>query len=247
MITADRFDDHLPLTAELNLAEQADQALARLDGLASFPPDLGLFICAYVRSVAVSKIEGTQASLSDLLLFDRSRGSGHSPRRLSRVSFASLTRHEDAVLHAESCLADHFPLPFARPVEHQRSVILRVVGRRGRRARKRRIDDNPLTGAARRGGCGADPKLFGHLTQGNCQFLSSPHLLTYASKVFSRYLTATGAERSSIKGLRSRLGPRGAHEQEVHPAVVPEICSSTRAATASIKAVLHPRRTSRVS
>src|ERR1700691_2171662 len=56
----------------LVLLEQANQALGRLDGLASVLPDLDLFIYAYVRKEAVlsSQIEGTQSSLSDLLLFE---------------------------------------------------------------------------------------------------------------------------------------------------------------------------------
>ena len=43
------------------LLEQANQALGRLDGLASILPDLSLFIYTYVRKEAVlsSRIEGT--------------------------------------------------------------------------------------------------------------------------------------------------------------------------------------------
>ena len=54
-----------------NLLKQANQSLGRLDGLASVPR-LPLFIYAYVRKEAVlsSQIEGTQSSLSDLLLFE---------------------------------------------------------------------------------------------------------------------------------------------------------------------------------
>jgi len=49
------------------ILEQANQALGRLDGLASILPDLSLFIYTYVRKEAVlsSQIEGTQSSLSD--------------------------------------------------------------------------------------------------------------------------------------------------------------------------------------
>src|SRR5690242_8351120 len=52
--------------------EQANRALGRLDGLASILPDLSLFIYTYVRKEAVlsSQIEGTQSSLSDLLMFE---------------------------------------------------------------------------------------------------------------------------------------------------------------------------------
>src|SRR5256885_2302340 len=58
--------------------EQANQALGRLDGLASALPDISLFIYAYVRKEAVlsSQIEGTQSSLSDLLLFENEAGPG---------------------------------------------------------------------------------------------------------------------------------------------------------------------------
>src|SRR5450759_2227828 len=58
--------------------EQANQALGRLDGLASVLPDLSLLIHMYVRKEAVlsSQIEGTQSSLSDLLLFESEEAPG---------------------------------------------------------------------------------------------------------------------------------------------------------------------------
>lgn len=54
------------------LLESANRALGRLDGLASLFPDPDLFIYFYVRKEALlsSQIEGTQSSLSDLLLFE---------------------------------------------------------------------------------------------------------------------------------------------------------------------------------
>ena len=47
-------------------------ALGRLDGLTAVLPNPALFIYSYVRKEAVlsSQIEGTQSSLSDLLLFE---------------------------------------------------------------------------------------------------------------------------------------------------------------------------------
>jgi Fic family protein len=53
------------------LLEDANLAVGRLDGLASILPDSSFFIYLYVQKEAVlsSQIEGTQASLSDLLLF----------------------------------------------------------------------------------------------------------------------------------------------------------------------------------
>jgi len=54
------------------LTQNAMLALGRLDGLTSVLPDPAIFLYAYVRKEAVlsSQIEGTQSSLSDLLLFE---------------------------------------------------------------------------------------------------------------------------------------------------------------------------------
>jgi Fic family protein len=54
------------------LLEGANRALGRLDGLAALFPDPDLFIYFCVRKEALlsSQIEGTQSSLSDLLLFE---------------------------------------------------------------------------------------------------------------------------------------------------------------------------------
>jgi Fic family protein len=52
--------------------ENASRALGRLDGVTSILPDTPLFLYMYVRKEALlsSQIEGTQSSLSDLLLFE---------------------------------------------------------------------------------------------------------------------------------------------------------------------------------
>lgn len=52
--------------------DAANRALGRLDGVTSNLPDTPLFLYMYVRKEAVlsSQIEGTQSSLSDLLLFE---------------------------------------------------------------------------------------------------------------------------------------------------------------------------------
>lgn len=58
--------------------ERALLALGRLDGVTTLLPDPALFIYAYVRKEAVlsSQIEGTQSSLSDLLLFELDEAPG---------------------------------------------------------------------------------------------------------------------------------------------------------------------------
>jgi Fic family protein len=66
-------DPPLSLDARLqDLLEQANRALGRLDGLATLLPDRALFLYFYVRKEAVlsSQIEGTQSSMSELLLFE---------------------------------------------------------------------------------------------------------------------------------------------------------------------------------
>src|SRR3546814_224389 len=58
--------------------ERADQALGRLDGITTMLPDPETFLCQYVRKEALlsSQIEGTQSSLSDLLLFELDEAPG---------------------------------------------------------------------------------------------------------------------------------------------------------------------------
>src|SRR3990167_476970 len=54
------------------LLDQASTALGRVDGMSMLLPDPSLFLYMYIRKEAVlsSQIEGTQSSLSDLLLFE---------------------------------------------------------------------------------------------------------------------------------------------------------------------------------
>ena len=70
------------------LLEQANQAIGRLDGLASVLPDLSLLLYTYVRKEAVlsSQIEGTQSSLSDLLLYENDEAPGVPVEDVREVS-----------------------------------------------------------------------------------------------------------------------------------------------------------------
>ena len=60
------------------LLDQANTAIGRLDGMSMVLPDASLFLYMYVRKEAVlsSQIEGTQSSLSDLLLFESEKTPG---------------------------------------------------------------------------------------------------------------------------------------------------------------------------
>jgi Fic family protein len=89
------------------LLDQANQALGRLDGLASLLPDLPLFIYAYVRKEAVlsSQIEGTQSSLSDLLLFENDEVPGVPLHDVQEVS-----NYVAAMTHGLERMRGGFPL-----------------------------------------------------------------------------------------------------------------------------------------
>ena len=89
------------------LLEQANQALGRLDGLASFLPDLSLFIYAYVRKEALlsSQVEGTQSSLSDLLLFENDEVPGVPIEDVQDVS-----NYVAALSHGLRRIREGFPL-----------------------------------------------------------------------------------------------------------------------------------------
>jgi Fic family protein len=72
-------DPPLAIDAELQeLLDRANQALGRLDGITLLLPDPDQFLYSYVRKEAVlsSQIEGTQSSLSDLLLFEADAAPG---------------------------------------------------------------------------------------------------------------------------------------------------------------------------
>ena len=60
------------------LLDEANRALGRLDGVTSILPDTPLFLYMYIRKEALlsSQIEGTQSSLSDLLLFESDEAPG---------------------------------------------------------------------------------------------------------------------------------------------------------------------------
>lgn len=70
------------------LLDRASVALGRLDGMSMVLPDPSLFLYMYVRKEAVlsSQIEGTQSSLSDLLLFESIEAPGVPMDDVAEVS-----------------------------------------------------------------------------------------------------------------------------------------------------------------
>lgn len=101
-------DPPLAIDADLlTLLEQANRALGRLDGIADLLPDRNLFLYQYVRREAVvsSQIEGTQSSLSDLLLFELAEAPGAPLDDVAEVS-----QYVAALDHGLKRLAGDFPL-----------------------------------------------------------------------------------------------------------------------------------------
>ncbi len=91
----------------LRLLERATLAIGRLDSISALLPDPKLFLYAYVRREAVlsSQIEGTQSSLSDLLLFELEEVPGAPFDDVVEVS-----NYIAALNHGISRLREGFPL-----------------------------------------------------------------------------------------------------------------------------------------
>lgn len=87
--------------------DQALLALGRLDSVSTLLPDTSLFLYMYVRKEAVlsSMIEGTQSSLSDLLLFELDQEPGVPLDDVREVS-----NYVAALDHGLRRLAEGFPL-----------------------------------------------------------------------------------------------------------------------------------------
>lgn len=87
--------------------DQALLALGRLDSVSTLLPDTSLFLYMYVRKEAVlsSMIEGTQSSLSDLLLFELDQEPGVPLDDVQEVS-----NYVAALHHGLRLLEDRLPL-----------------------------------------------------------------------------------------------------------------------------------------
>lgn len=81
-------------------------ALGRLDGISTLLPDTSLFLYSYVRKEAVlsSQIEGTQSSLSDLMLFELNEVPGAPLDDVTEVS-----NYVSALEHGVDRMREGFP------------------------------------------------------------------------------------------------------------------------------------------
>jgi Fic family protein len=115
--------------ARQRLLERATLALGRLDSITLLLPDPNLFLYAYVRREAVlsSQIEGTQSSLSDLLLFEIDQAPGVPFDDVVEVS-----NYVAALEHGVTRLRENFPLSNRLIREIHKKLLSR--GRRSERS-----------------------------------------------------------------------------------------------------------------
>jgi Fic family protein len=185
----------LAFTGDLQQSlEAAVLALGRLDGVSTLLPDRSLFLYAYVRKEAVlsSQIEGTQSSLSDLLLFELKEAPGVPLDDVVEVS-----NYVAALEHGLARLREGFPLS-NRLIREIHGVLLS----RGR-------------------GSGRDPGEFrrsqnwiGGSRPGNAVFVPPPHLaVPDCMAALERFLHAED------DGLPAVVGAGVAHVQfeTIHP------------------------------
>lgn len=90
-----------------DLLDTANQALGRLDGSTFLLPDPDQFLYSYIRKEAVlsSQIEGTQSSLSDLLLFEHDLTPG-----VPLADVRETSNYIAAMAHGLQRMKDGFPL-----------------------------------------------------------------------------------------------------------------------------------------
>ncbi|MDI9599440.1 MAG: Fic family protein [Acidobacteriota bacterium] len=146
----------LDLSGDLNtLVERAALALGRLDSASVLLPDTALFLYSYVRKEAVlsSQIEGTQSSLSDLLLFEIEEAPGAPLDDVAEVS-----GYVRALEHGLARLRGGFPVT-ARLIKEMHAKLLE---------RGRGSDKQP--GEFRR-----SQNWIGGTRPGNAHFVPPPH------------------------------------------------------------------------
>ncbi len=149
-----------PLALEGSLQqvlEDASLAVGRLDAIATLLPDRALLLYSYVRKEALlsSQIEGTQSSLSDLLLFELNEAPGAPLGDVVEVS-----SYVAAMEHGQRRLEDGFPLSNRLMRE-----VHRILLSKGRGSDK-------LTGEFR-----SSQNWIGGTRPGNAAFVPPPHIV----------------------------------------------------------------------
>ena len=168
-----------PVVVDAALAERlraAEQALVRLELAGEMVPSLDWFIYAFVRKEAVlsSQIEGTQATLVDLLTFEALDGAEQSAAPNADVE--EVCNYLDALAYARAQLSDPKGLPLSmRLLSETHSRLMRGV----RGAEK-------LPGEVRR-----SQNWIGGSRPGNAAYVPPPpHALGEVLGAFEKYLHA---------------------------------------------------------
>lgn len=171
-----------PIVVDAALAERlraAEQALVRLELAGEMVPSLDWFIYAFVRKEAVlsSQIEGTQATLVDLLTFEAQDGAEQSAAPNADVE--EVCNYLDALAYARAQLGDPKGLPLSmRLMSETHSRLMRGV--RGA---------DKLPGEVRR-----SQNWIGGSRPGNAAYVPPPpHALGYVLGAFEKYLHADDA------------------------------------------------------
>jgi Fic family protein len=163
-----------PLALEGSVSERlrvAEQALVRLELVGEMVPSVDWFIYAFVRKEAVvsSQIEGTQATLVDLLTFE-----AEADERAPGADVEEICNHLDALAYARGELAEPTGLPLSMRLLNEAHLRL-MRGVRG-------SDEQP--GEIRR-----MQNWIGGTRPGNAVFVPPPpHALGDALSAFEKYI-----------------------------------------------------------
>jgi Fic family protein len=161
----------LDLSQLMRVYERAIAAVGRLDGVTTVLPSTPLFLYMYVRKEALlsSQIEGTQSSLSDLLLYENQEAPSVGLDDVTEVS-----NYVAAIEHGVARVRGGFPLSL-RLVREMHAIILKS----GRGATKQ-------PGEFRR-----SQNWIGGTRPGNALFVPTPpHALDECLDGFERFLHA---------------------------------------------------------
>jgi Fic family protein len=181
-----------PLGERLRAAEQA---LVRLELAGEMVPSLDWFLYAFVRKEAVlsSQIEGTQATLVDLLVFEAEENPGPPGADIEEVC-----NYLDALAYARDQLADRSGLP----------ISMRLLNETHRRLMRgvRGADKHP--GEIRR-----TQNWIGGTRPGNAAYVPPPpHVLADLLSAFEKYIHAGDAQPPLV-----RAGLLHVQLETIHP------------------------------
>ena len=191
----------IDLRGRHRLLESAVLALGRLDGVSALLPNRALFLYSYVRKEAVlsSQIEGTQSSISDLLLFEPDEAPGVPVEDAVEVS-----NYVAALDHGLTRLREGFPL-CNRLIREIHGVLLSRGRGSGKDPGEFRRSQNWVGGtrpgnavfvpppAAEVQECMAALERFLHAETMACPCSCGPGWRTCSSRPFTRFSTGTAA------------------------------------------------------